>query len=247
VEEASVPERLSCLPVGFGAIFLALLFWSLVFYAPYAWAVMSFSCANGQLPGLFLHGCTQFFSGGEEEWKMLWEKCKPFLASYIITTPWVLVGSIAVSRHEHESVLQRYHHTEDKLHNALRTRLIAGLLLSVAGAELPAGPYRGFVDTTKGEGGGKWAGTSCEHKGLLYFSPENAKEILVLYPEDRSVSFIDTTKGEGGGTWAGACEHKGSLYFCPRAPKEILVLQHMSSDAGLTEHLQLHQQGYSVA
>jgi len=48
---ASVAEQLSRLFIGFGAIFLALLFWSLVFYAPYAYAVMSFNYANGQQPG----------------------------------------------------------------------------------------------------------------------------------------------------------------------------------------------------
>jgi hypothetical protein len=49
---ASVSEQLSRLFVGFGAIFAALCFWSLVFYAPYAWAVMSFNYANGQQPGI---------------------------------------------------------------------------------------------------------------------------------------------------------------------------------------------------
>jgi len=52
---ASLPEQLSRLFIGFGAIFLALLFWSVVFYAPYAWAVMSFNYANGQQPG-FIYG-----------------------------------------------------------------------------------------------------------------------------------------------------------------------------------------------
>jgi hypothetical protein len=36
---------------GFGYIFLALLVWTLVFYAPYAWSVFSFNYDNGQQPG----------------------------------------------------------------------------------------------------------------------------------------------------------------------------------------------------
>jgi len=36
---------------GFGCIFLALVFWSVVFYAPYAWSVATFNYDNGQQPG----------------------------------------------------------------------------------------------------------------------------------------------------------------------------------------------------
>ncbi|MFM7987552.1 MAG: hypothetical protein ACKPKO_50385, partial [Candidatus Fonsibacter sp.] len=36
---------------GFGVIFMALLFWSVVFYAPYAWSVFTFNFDNGQQPG----------------------------------------------------------------------------------------------------------------------------------------------------------------------------------------------------
>merc|ERR1719151_299664 len=130
-------------------------------------------------------GYTSFFSGGEAESKILWEKYEPLWANYIITTTWALAGSIAMSRREHESVLQRYRRTQDKLHNALRIgdRLIACLLLPMEGAELPAGSYHGFGNTTKGEGGVKWSGI-CEHHSLLHFSPEIAKETPVPNPKD---------------------------------------------------------------
>jgi len=49
---ASAAEQLSRLFIGFGAIFAALCFWTIVFYAPYAWAVMTFNYANGQQPGV---------------------------------------------------------------------------------------------------------------------------------------------------------------------------------------------------
>jgi len=40
---------------GFGCILLGLLFWTTVFYAPYAWSVASFNYRNGQEPG-FVYG-----------------------------------------------------------------------------------------------------------------------------------------------------------------------------------------------
>jgi len=43
-------SRMTRLVHGFGAIFLALLFWTVVFYAPYAWSVMSFNYDNGAEP-----------------------------------------------------------------------------------------------------------------------------------------------------------------------------------------------------
>jgi len=36
---------------GFGCILLGLLFWTLVFYTPYAWSIVSFNYRNGQEPG----------------------------------------------------------------------------------------------------------------------------------------------------------------------------------------------------
>merc|ERR1719237_44134 len=122
-----------------------------------------------------------------------------------------------MSWREHKSVLQRYHRTQDKLRNALRIGL-----LTMEGAELPAGTYRGFVNTTKGEEGRKRAGT-CKHKSLLHFSTEIAKETAVSNPKDRPVSFIDTTKGEGGAKWSGICEHKSLLHFSPEIAKETAV------------------------
>mmetsp|Transcript_71950 Transcript_71950/g.142755 ORF Transcript_71950/g.142755 Transcript_71950/m.142755 type:complete len:956 (+) Transcript_71950:103-2970(+) len=41
--------------LGFVAIFLGLVFWSVAFYAPYAWSVMTFNYDNGQQPG-FIYG-----------------------------------------------------------------------------------------------------------------------------------------------------------------------------------------------
>jgi len=174
-------------------------------------------------------GYTSFFSGGEAESKILWEKYRPLWANYIITTTWALAGSIAMSRREHESVLQRYRRTQDKLHNALRIgdRLIACRLLPMEGAELPAGPYHGFGNTTKGKGGvlhqhNQGPGI-CKHQSLLYFIPYHAEEIMVLNPNDRSVFFIDTTKGQGGVKWSGICEHQSLLHFSPEIAKETPV------------------------
>jgi len=44
-------DKMRRLFIGFGAIGVALLFWSVVFYAPYAWSVMTFNYDNGQQPG----------------------------------------------------------------------------------------------------------------------------------------------------------------------------------------------------
>lgn len=43
-------SRMRRLIQGFGAIFLALVFWTVVFYAPYAWSIMSFNYDNGAEP-----------------------------------------------------------------------------------------------------------------------------------------------------------------------------------------------------
>jgi len=43
-------SRMRRLVQGFGAIFLALVFWTVVFYAPYAWSIMSFNYDNGAEP-----------------------------------------------------------------------------------------------------------------------------------------------------------------------------------------------------
>lgn len=44
-------QKMRRLFVGFGAIAVALFFWSVVFYAPYAYSVMTFNYDNGQQPG----------------------------------------------------------------------------------------------------------------------------------------------------------------------------------------------------
>lgn len=44
-------EKMRRLFIGFGCIFVALVFWSVVFYSPYAWSVMTFNYDNGQQPG----------------------------------------------------------------------------------------------------------------------------------------------------------------------------------------------------
>jgi len=44
-------EKIRRLFIGFGCIFVALVFWSVCFYAPYAWSVMTFNYDNGQQPG----------------------------------------------------------------------------------------------------------------------------------------------------------------------------------------------------
>jgi len=44
-------EKMRRLFIGFGCILVALVFWSVVFYAPYAWSVMTFNYDNGQQPG----------------------------------------------------------------------------------------------------------------------------------------------------------------------------------------------------
>mmetsp|Transcript_73374 Transcript_73374/g.202517 ORF Transcript_73374/g.202517 Transcript_73374/m.202517 type:complete len:970 (-) Transcript_73374:70-2979(-) len=47
----TVIAQLKQLLKGFGAIFVALLFWTVVFYLPYAWSVFTFNYDNGQEPG----------------------------------------------------------------------------------------------------------------------------------------------------------------------------------------------------
>jgi len=47
---SSFAGRMRRLFQGFGAIFLALVFWTVVFYAPYAWSIMSFNYDNGAEP-----------------------------------------------------------------------------------------------------------------------------------------------------------------------------------------------------
>jgi len=54
---SSLKEKAGRLTIGFGAIFLAMFFWTTVFYAPYAWSVFSFNYDNGQEPG-FVYGFT---------------------------------------------------------------------------------------------------------------------------------------------------------------------------------------------
>jgi hypothetical protein len=47
---STISQRVIRLIMGFGYMCLGLLFWSVVFYAPYAWAVMSFNYDNGAQP-----------------------------------------------------------------------------------------------------------------------------------------------------------------------------------------------------
>jgi len=47
---STIAQRIMRLIMGFGYMCLGLLFWSVVFYAPYAWAVMSFNYDNGAQP-----------------------------------------------------------------------------------------------------------------------------------------------------------------------------------------------------
>jgi hypothetical protein len=47
---STIAQRIVRLIMGFGYMCLGLLFWSVVFYAPYAWAVMSFNYDNGAQP-----------------------------------------------------------------------------------------------------------------------------------------------------------------------------------------------------
>mmetsp|Transcript_6233 Transcript_6233/g.16672 ORF Transcript_6233/g.16672 Transcript_6233/m.16672 type:complete len:944 (-) Transcript_6233:116-2947(-) len=48
---AGTMKQILRLCAGFGFILLALLFWTLVFYAPYAWSIFSFNYENGAQPG----------------------------------------------------------------------------------------------------------------------------------------------------------------------------------------------------
>lgn len=58
-------QRIMRLIMGFGYMMLGLLFWSIVFYAPYAWAVMSFNYDNGaQPPFVFAMAFTMVVVGG---------------------------------------------------------------------------------------------------------------------------------------------------------------------------------------
>jgi len=45
-------DKLILLSKGFGLILLGLLFWTLVFYGPYAWSIASFDYSNGNEPGI---------------------------------------------------------------------------------------------------------------------------------------------------------------------------------------------------
>jgi len=58
-------QRIMRLIMGFGYMGLGLLFWSVVFYAPYAWAVMSFNYDNGaEPPFIFAMAFTMVVVGG---------------------------------------------------------------------------------------------------------------------------------------------------------------------------------------
>jgi len=45
-------EKFHRLCIGFGCIFLGLVTWTILFYAPYAWSIMHFNYDNGQQPGI---------------------------------------------------------------------------------------------------------------------------------------------------------------------------------------------------
>merc|ERR1719265_2622619 len=47
---STIAQRIMRLIMGFGYMCLGLLFWTVVFYAPYAWSVMSFNYDNGAEP-----------------------------------------------------------------------------------------------------------------------------------------------------------------------------------------------------
>lgn len=49
---STMSQKIMRLTIGFGCIFLALLFWTTVFYAPYAWSIAHFNYSNGQQPGM---------------------------------------------------------------------------------------------------------------------------------------------------------------------------------------------------
>lgn len=62
---STMAQRVMRLIMGFGYMCLGLLFWSIVFYAPYAWAVMSFNYDNGaQPPFVFAMAFTMVVVGG---------------------------------------------------------------------------------------------------------------------------------------------------------------------------------------
>jgi len=51
-DNATTPTKVLRLCKGFGAIFLGIVLWTVLFYAPYACSVFSFNYANGQEPGV---------------------------------------------------------------------------------------------------------------------------------------------------------------------------------------------------
>lgn len=62
---STMSQRIVRLIQGFGYMCLGLLFWAVVFYAPYAWAVMSFNYDNGaQPPFVFAMAFTMVVVGG---------------------------------------------------------------------------------------------------------------------------------------------------------------------------------------
>merc|ERR1719181_1215011 len=79
--QSTLAQRLFRLAQGFGLILLALCFWTLVFYVPYAWSVLSFNYDNGaELPAYYSIIFTVIVVGGNAAMYFVCDACCDIIA-----------------------------------------------------------------------------------------------------------------------------------------------------------------------